>query len=190
MGRPLPHYDVEVRKPDGSQAGPGEEGLLYIRGERGVSLFKEYYQQPEKTEDAFDASGALDTGDIVRIDKDGWLFFVNRDKDMLRVGGENVAALEIETAILDTGLILECAVVAQKHDMLGDVPVAFVTRTDAGRALTAEELTEQVLAHCRAKLADFKVPRAVFIEEDLPRSTLDRVAKAKLRDRLPKIEAD
>ncbi|MDK3075560.1 AMP-binding protein [Sedimentitalea sp. JM2-8] len=190
MGRPLPHYDVEVRKPDGAPAGPGEEGLLYIRGERGASLFKEYYQQPGKTEEAFDASGALDTGDIVRIDDGGWLFFVNRDKDMLRVGGENVAALEIETAILETGLIMECAVVAQRHYMLGDVPVAFVTLTDAGHALTAEELTELVLAQCRAKLADFKVPRSVFVEEDLPRSSLDRVAKAKLRDGLPKIEAD
>lgn len=187
MGRPLPHYDVEVRKPDGSQAGPEEEGLLYIRGERGVSLFKEYYQQPEKTADAFDGSGALDTGDIVRIDKDGWMFFVNRDKDMLRVGGENVAALEIETAILETGLIMECAVVAQKHYMLGDVPAAFVTLSDAGQALSEEDLRDQILAHCQKKLADFKVPRSVHVVDDFPRSTLDRIAKNKLRDRLPAI---
>ncbi|MBY6092846.1 AMP-binding protein [Maritimibacter alkaliphilus] len=190
MGRPLPHYDVEVRTSDGTPAGPGEEGLLYIRGERGVSLFKEYYQQPEKTAEAFDASGALDTGDIVRIDTDGWLFFVNRDKDMLRVGGENVAALEIETAILETGLVLECAVVAQKHHMLGDIPAAFVSTTDAGQRLTDAELSDRILAHCTEKLADFKVPRSVHVVDDFPRSTLDRIAKNKLRDRLPAVESD
>jgi crotonobetaine/carnitine-CoA ligase len=189
MGRPSPFYDVEVRKPDGSLAGPGEQGLLYIRGERGVSLFKEYYENPEKTEEAFDDSGALDTGDIVRIDDDGWMYFVNRDKDMLRVGGENVAALEIETAIHATGLALECAVVAQKHYMLGDVPAAFIRPNEAGQALSEAELSEQILAHCRAVLADFKVPRSVHLVEDFPRSTLDRIAKAKLRERLPSIES-
>ncbi len=189
MGRPSPFYGIEVRKADGSLAGAGEEGLLFIRGERGVTLFKEYYQNPDKTKEAFDDTGALDTGDVVRIDDDGWMYFVTRDKDMLRVGGENVAALEIETAILETGLVEECAVVAQKHHMLGDVPAAFVTLTDAGRALSAEDLAGQVITHCREKLADFKVPRAVHIEDDLPRSTLDRVAKNKLRDRLPEIEA-
>lgn len=190
MGRPSPFYDIEVRKEDGSLAGPGEEGLLFIRGERGVSLFKEYYQNPEKTEEAFDASGALDSGDVVRIDEEGWMYFVARDKDMLRVGGENVAALEIETAIMETGLINECAVVAQKHYMYGDVPVAFVTLSETGKSLTEEELSEQVIAYCRERLADFKVPRSVHIIDDFPRSTLDRIAKKKLRDLLSPIESD
>ncbi|WP_428644664.1 AMP-binding protein [Roseibium sp.] len=189
MGRPSPFYEVEVRKPDGTLAGPGEEGLLFIRGERGVSLFKEYYKDPEKTKEAFDKSGALDTGDRVRIDEDGWMFFVTRDKDMLRVGGENVAALEIETAILETGLVLECAVVAQKHYMLGDVPAAFVSASETGKGLSEEDLGDRIVAHCREKLADFKVPRSVHLVDDFPRSTLDRIAKNKLRDTLPPIEA-
>ncbi|WP_163340550.1 AMP-binding protein [Desulfopila sp. IMCC35008] len=190
MGRPSPFYGVEVRKQDGTQAGPGEEGLLFIRGERGISLFKEYYQNAEATEGAFDASGALDTGDVVRIDEDGWMFYVTRDKDMLRVGGENVAALEIETAIGETGLVMECAVVAQKHYMLGDVPAAFVTLSDAGRELTEEELSSRIIAHCREQLADFKVPRSVHIIDEFPRSTLDRIAKNQLRERLPSIESE
>jgi crotonobetaine/carnitine-CoA ligase len=189
MGRPSPLYDVEVRKGDGSLAGPGEEGLLFIRGERGVSLFKEYYQNAEATEAAFDTSGALDTGDVVRIDEDGWMYFVTRDKDMLRVGGENVAALEIETAISETGLVMECAVVAQKHYMLGDVPAAFVRLNEAGMDLTEEDVSNRIVAHCREKLADFKVPRSVHIVDDFPRSTLDRIAKKKLREQLPPIES-
>jgi len=190
MGRPSPLYEIEVRKDDGSLAGPGEEGLLFIHGERGVSLFKEYYLNPEATEGAFDASGALDTGDIVRIDEDGWMYFVARDKDMLRVGGENVAALEIETAISETGLVMECAVVAQKHYMLGDVPAAFVRLNEAGRDLTEEEARNRIIAHCREQLADFKVPRSVHIVDDFPRSTLDRIAKKKLREQLPPIESE
>lgn len=190
MGRPSPFYEVEVRKEDGSPAGPGEQGLLFIRGERGVSLFKEYYRDAEKTAGAFDASGALETGDVVRIDEAGWMYFVNRDKDMLRVGGENVAALEIETAIGETGLAMECAVVAQKHYMLGEVPAAFVSLNDAGKELTEEEVSKRIIAHCREQLADFKVPRSVHIVDDFPRSTLDRIAKNKLRERLPPIESD
>lgn len=188
MGRPSPFYGVEVRKDDGSLAGPGEQGLLFIRGVRGVTLFKEYYQNPEATEGTFDATGALETGDIVRLDDEGWMYFVNRDKDMLRVGGENVAALEIETAIAATGLVEECAVVAQQHYMLGDVPAAFVTLNAEGKKLTDEALSDRIIAHCRRQLADFKVPRSVHIIDDFPRSTLDRIAKAKLRERLPPIE--
>ena len=189
IGRPSPVYGIEVRKADDSPAGPGEQGLLFIHGERGVTLFKEYYQNAEATEEAFDASGALDTGDVVRIDKAGWMFYVTRDKDMLRVGGENVAALEIETAISETGLVLECAVVAQKHYMLGDVPAAFVSLNEAGRDLTEEEVSNRIIAHCRKQLADFKVPRSVHIVDDFPRSTLDRIAKAKLREKLPALES-
>ena len=117
------------------------------------------------------------------------MYFVTRDKDMLRVGGENVAALEIETAINETGLVNECAVVAQTHYMLGDVPAAFVRLNEAGKDLSEEELGNRIIAHCREKLADFKVPRSVHIVDDFPRSTLDRIAKNKLRERLPPIES-
>ncbi|QYK01664.1 AMP-binding protein [Shewanella psychrotolerans] len=190
MGRPSPLYELEVRKPDGALAGPGEQGRLYIRGVRGISLFKEYYQNPQKTEEAFDDSGALDTGDVVRIDENGWMYFLNRDKDMLRVGGENVAALEIETAINDTGLVLESAVVAQKHYMLGDVPAAFIRPNDAGNTLSKKELEQKIIDHCIVTLADFKVPKTVIFVEEFPRSTLDRIAKAKLRESLPSIDSD
>ncbi|MHC6800738.1 AMP-binding protein [Vibrio antiquarius] len=188
IGRPSPFYDIEVRKPDGTSAGPGEQGRLYVWGECGVNLFKEYYLHDEQTQDAFDETGALDTGDIVRIDDDGWFYYVARDKDMLRVGGENVAALEIETAIYQTGLIKECAVVAQAHYMLGDVAAAFVSLNEEGQKLKESELCARVIAHCKETLADFKIPRSVHIIEDFPRSTLDRIAKAKLRKRLLPIE--
>lgn len=110
------------------------------------------------------------------------MFFLDREKDMLKVGGENVAASEIEAVILATGLVNEVAVVGQRHAMLDEVPVAFVITSDA-----PDDLEEQLIAACREKLAAFKVIRAVHRADDLPRSTLEKVAKNVLRDLLPEI---
>ena len=109
---------------------------------------------------------------------------------MLKVGAENVAASEIETVIMQTGLADECAVVARKHFMLDEVPVAFVIPTTAGRELDEEAFTQQIIDHCEVNLADFKVVRDVFRVDALPRSTLEKVAKNELRARLPAIEAE
>ncbi len=186
IGRVAPEYDTQVRRPDGSGlANPGERGLLYIRGVRGVSLFKEYYRNDEANDKAFDDHGWFETGDIVVMDEDGNLFFSDRDKDMLKVGAENVAASEIESVINQTGWVSECAVVAQKHYMLDEVPVAFVIPQPG----SADNLPEQILEYCRTNLADFKVPREVILVDELPRSTLEKIAKAELRSRLPAIEA-
>jgi crotonobetaine/carnitine-CoA ligase len=99
---------------------------------------------------------------------------------MLKVGGENVAASEIESVIASVAGVVEVAVVAAPHRMLDQVPVAFViAATDDG------ELADTVLAACRSQLADFKVPREVRLVDELPRSTLNKIAKAELRKTLP-----
>jgi len=147
---------------------------------RGVTLFKEYYGNPRANAKAFDEDDWFDTGDRIRIDEHGWLYFSDRSKDMLKVGGENVAASEIEAVIMQTGLVEECAVVGQRHHMLDEVPVAFVIPS----ANAGADLAERIVSHCRENLADFKVVRAVHVVEDLPRSTLEKVAKQELRARL------
>lgn len=189
LGRVAPEYEIQLRREDGTLAEPGEKGLLFIRGVRGVTLFKEYYRNPEANAKAFDEDGWFDTGDIVRMDEDGWLYFSDRDKDMLKVGAENVAASEIETVIMQTGLVDECAVVAQKHHMLDEVPVVFLIPNEAGAALSEAEISTRIIDHCRTNLADFKVVTAVHLVDQLPRSTLEKIAKNELRARLPAIEA-
>lgn len=186
MGRVAPEYEIQIRREDGSLAAPGEKGLLFIRGVRGVSLFKEYYGNPDANAKAFDADGWFDTGDVVRMDEQGWLFFSDREKDMLKVGAENVAASEIESVIMQTGLVQECAVVGRRHPMLDEVPVAFVIPVEGA----PEDLQARLVAHCRENLADFKVVHEVHAVDSLPRSTLEKVAKQVLRDRLPPIEAE
>ncbi len=185
LGRPSAAIDIQIRKEDGSLAGPGERGVLFVRGVRGVSIFKEYYRNDEANAEAFDENGWFNTGDIIRCDEHGNLYFSDRDKDMLKVGGENVAASEIEVVINQTGLVSECAVVGQKHTMLDEVPVVFVIPA----AEPGEDFAETLIAHCRENLADFKVPRDVIVVDELPRSTLEKIAKAELRKRLPLIEA-
>lgn len=185
IGRVSPGYDIAVRDESGQHIQPGETGKLYIRGTTGVSLFKEYFGNTQATEKSFDSQGWFDTGDLVYQDTAGNLFFKDRDKDMLKVGAENVAASEIEAVILETGLVDECAVVGQKHAMLDEVPVAFVIPLQPA----SENLEAQLIEACSANLPDFKVVRAVHIVSELPRSTLEKVAKNELRASLPEIQA-
>lgn len=186
IGRASPGYDISVRHPDGTPVEPGERGRLFVRGVRGVSMFLRYDGDPEADAAAFDADGWFDTGDMISTDTDGNLFFSDRAKDMLKVGAENVAASEVEAVVMQTGLAVEVAVVGQPHAMLDEVPVAFLIPTDP--SLDHAEVERRVIEHCAANLADFKVPRSVFVRDELPRSTIEKIAKNVLRDELPTIE--
>ena len=180
IGRPALGYGIEVRRDDGTPCGPGESGQLFIRGERGVTLFREYLDDPAATDDSFDVDGWFETGDRISIGEGGDFYFQGRSKDMLKVGGENVAASEIEAILVASGLVTEAAVVAQRHEMLDEVPVAFVIpKLGAG-----DDLEAPLIEVCREKLAEFKVPRSIFVVDSLPRSTLEKVAKNVLRERL------
>lgn len=182
MGRPSPAYEIAILHDDGRPVAAGETGGLFVRGIPGLSLFKEYLGNPEATESSFNDDGFMITGDRVTLLPGGDLLFADRDKDMLKVGGENVAASEIERVVRSVPGIAECAVVAKRDKMLNEVPVVFVLPLDPGQA-DAAQLTEQILAICGEKLANFKVPRAVHVVDELPRSTLEKVAKAQLRER-------
>jgi crotonobetaine/carnitine-CoA ligase len=179
MGRPAPEYGIRVSV-DGRPAQPGETGDLSILGVRGLSLFAEYLNNPQATADSFDADGYFQTGDRVTVGADGWLYFADRSKDMLKVGGENVAASEIERVIMTVPGVLEAAVVARKDRMLDEVPVAFVRAPEVPVAQRAA-LATAVEDACRSTLADFKRPREVRVVDELPRSTLEKIAKAELR---------
>ena len=191
MGRPSPAYEIAVRHEDGTLVGPGETGGLFVRGRPGLSLFKEYLGNPEATEASFDDRGFMITGDRVKVLPNGDLQFGDRDKDMLKVGGENVAASEIERVVGTVAGVAECAVVAKRDPMLDEVPVVFVLPPSGG-AGDKGALEASVLEACQSALADFKVPREVHVVDELPRSTLEKIAKAKLRDlaNAPSGEAD
>jgi crotonobetaine/carnitine-CoA ligase len=177
MGRPAPEYEVCINRDDGTPVEIGETGNLSVRGVPGVSLFLEYLDDPEATIEAYDGKGWLQTGDLVTPRHDGSIDFSDRAKDVLKVGGENVAASEIERIIGSVAGVEEVAVVGAPDPMLDQVPVAFIIADPKQSA----DPTEAVLRECQRVLAAFKVPRHILIVRDLPRSTLNKVAKADLR---------
>jgi crotonobetaine/carnitine-CoA ligase len=177
MGRPAPEFEIAVVRDDFvTPTADDEAGHLLIRGTRGVSMFAEYINRPADTAASFDEWGWFRTGDLASWHGDGHLSFAGRDKDMLKVGAENVASLEIETVMMSVGGVREAAVVGRADDKLDEVPVAFVVgdQDDAG-------LPGRVLAACARDLADFKVPRHIYVVSALPRSTIDKVSKADLQ---------
>jgi crotonobetaine/carnitine-CoA ligase len=181
MGRPAPEYRVRVVDAEGRPVEPGQTGSVLVQGVPGLSLFAGYLHDEAATAAAVDAQGWLTTGDRATVHDDGYLSFADRDKDMLKVGGENVAASEIERVVMEVPGVVEVAVVGAPDRMLDEVPVAFVVAAAAVGDDRRPELAEAVLAACRQRLSDFKVPRQVRVVDDMPRSTLNKIAKAELR---------
>jgi crotonobetaine/carnitine-CoA ligase len=183
IGRAAPEYQIRIVEDDGAPTGVGGTGNLLIKGVPGLSLFAEYLHNEKATRESFDEHGYFITGDRVTLLENGFIRFGDRTKDMLKVGGENVAASEIEQVIAVLPGVREAAVVAKKHAMLDEVPVVFIIPA-AGVAGAPADLHDTVMAACRTSLADFKVPREIHFVDDMPRSTLEKVAKAELRKML------
>ena len=179
MGRAAPGYEVFVLDSEGQPVKPGAVGDLFIRGIPGVSLFQEYADDPEATRAAFRSDGLLITGDRVRLGVDGELYFADRSKDMLKVGGESVAASEVERVILTVSGVREVAVVGRPDVALGETVVAFIIPTAA--AASDITLKERAMEACSISLASFKRPTEIRIVEAFPRATLEKVSKVELR---------
>jgi crotonobetaine/carnitine-CoA ligase len=181
MGKVSPGYEwMVVNHEAGRPAEVGEIGELWIRGVRGISVFAEYLDNPEANEKMFTPDGWCRTGDMVRLEADGNVFYTDRDKDALKVGGENVSAREVEDVCRTVPGIDDIAVVAKSHEMLDMVPVAFVIRN--AFAAPEEEMGPAIIAACKAALSDFKVPRAVYFLDEFPTAELGKISKKDLRD--------
>jgi len=183
IGRAAVEYSIRVTDDDGAPTPAGGTGNLSIKGIPGLSLFREYLHNDKATRESFDEHGFFITGDRVTLLDNGFIRFGDRAKDMLKVGGENVAASEIEQVIAVVPGVREAAVVAKKHPMLDEVPVVFIIPQD-GVERAPPDLHDNVMAACRKALADFKVPREIRFVDEMPRSTLEKVAKAELRKML------
>jgi fatty-acyl-CoA synthase len=176
LGRPLPGLEVRIVDAEsGHEAVPGERGEVWVRG---YSTLLGYYKDPEKTAAALTPDGWFRTGDVGSIDGRGTMMFHGRIKDMLKVGGENVAAAEIEACLQRHPGVKLAQVVGIPDQRLVEVPAAFV-ECNAGSQVSAEELIE----HCRREIAGFKVPRQIRFVSEWPMST-SKIQKFRLRDEL------
>jgi acyl-CoA synthetase (AMP-forming)/AMP-acid ligase II len=174
VGRPCLYLELDIWDRDGNSLPPGAPGEVVLRGPK---VFKGYWRDPDATAAAF-AGGWFHTGDIGVRDDDGYLWIVDRLKDMIISGGENIASSEVERVLYEHDAVLEAAVVGRPDARWGEVPVAFVVLRP-GASVTAEAL----IAHCRDRLARFKVPKAITFLESLPRNPSGKVLKRELRAR-------
>jgi crotonobetaine/carnitine-CoA ligase len=179
MGHVTPGYEIAVvDKETGQLCAEGETGELWLRGTRGIQLFLEYFHNPEANAKSFE-DGWFKTGDMVKMGAGGNVFYQERDKDLLKVGGENVSAKEVEEVVAGVAGVAQVAVVGKQHDWLDQVVVAFVVKRP--EAADDDTLGRLIIQTCEGKLADFKVPRAVYVVDAFPTGTLDKTLKNELR---------
>ena len=176
-GRPLEWAEVRTLGPQGfTESGVPGEVLI-----RGPHVMLGYLDDPAGTAAAIDAEGWLHTGDVGVLDPRGYLRITDRIKDMFTVGGFNVYPAEVEQVISSHPAVRDCAVIGVPDERLGEVGRAYVcTRQDAN--LDDDLVVAQVVAHCRERLANFKVPRTVVLVAELPRNAGGKVAKFQLRE--------
>jgi acyl-CoA synthetase (AMP-forming)/AMP-acid ligase II len=175
IGRAIPNVVIDVIDETGTPVGNGEVGELVARG---PNISSGYWNRPEETAQKFGPLGYR-TGDLGYRDADGYLFLVGRLHDIIKVGAHRVGAKEIEDVLSEHPSVLDAAVVAAPHDLLGEVPVAFV----ALRAALAEA-EPSLRAFCAARLAAPKVPARVVVQADLPKlAAAGKIDKASLRER-------
>ena len=172
VGRPCLYLELDVWDEAGASVPPGEQGEIVMRGPK---VFKGYWRDGDATAAAF-TGGWFHTGDIGVRDADGYLYIVDRLKDMIVSGGENIASSEIERVLYEHDSVLEAAVIGRPDDRWGEVPVAFVV-LHQNEGATPDEL----IAHCEVQLARFKVPREITFVEALPRNPSGKVLKRELR---------
>jgi long-chain acyl-CoA synthetase len=173
VGLPWPGVEVRILDDDGRRLGPGDTGLVYVAPAGGARFH--YHDDPDKTEQAW-ADGAFTVGDVGHVDADGYLFLTDRASDMVISGGVNIYPREIEEVLYTHDAVVDCAVFGVPDDRSGEALKAVVE-------LRTPVPPDALLAHVRAKLADFKVPRHVEVVDELPRHPNGKVMKRLLRER-------
>ncbi|SME92116.1 fatty-acyl-CoA synthase [Tistlia consotensis] len=175
VGRPLLMTQCRIVGPDGRDLPPGEAGELLLRG---ANVTPGYWNRPDATAETIDRAGWLRSGDIARADAEGFVFIVDRIKDMYISGGENVYPAEVEAALLGHPEVAEVAVVGIADERWGEVGRAYVVPRPGGSPDEAG-----LRAWCRERLAGYKVPKSVVLVEALPRTPAGKVQKHLLRAR-------
>jgi fatty-acyl-CoA synthase len=154
---------------------PGEVGEIVYRG---PTLMSGYWNAPEATADAY-AGGWFHSGDLVREDEDGFLYVVDRKKDMIISGGENIYCAEVENVLAGHPAIAEVAIIGAPHERWGETPVAVVVAVEADAPPTLED----IVAFSRDRLASYKKPTVLVVIDALPRNASGKVLKHELRAR-------
>jgi len=173
IGLPLPSTDVMIAGDDGNPLPLNEVGEICIRGPQ---VMEGYWQRPAETAEAILPEGWLRSGDVGRMDEDGYIFIEDRKKDMILVSGFNVYPNEIENIVVELDGVLEAAAIGLPDERSGEIVKIFVVRKD-------DSVTEQdIIDHCRENLTGYKRPRIVEFRDDLPKTNVGKILRRALRD--------
>ncbi|WP_213604941.1 long-chain fatty acid--CoA ligase [Pseudoxanthomonas japonensis] len=173
IGLPVPSTDACLKDDDGNVVAVGEVGELCIKGPQ---VMKGYWQRPEETANVMDADGWLHTGDMAKMDENGFFYIVDRKKDMILVSGFNVYPNEVEDVIAGLDGVLEVAAIGVPDEKSGEAVKVFIVKKDP--ALTAE----QVKAFCRDNLTGYKQPRHIEFRTELPKTNVGKILRKELRE--------
>jgi long-chain acyl-CoA synthetase len=178
LGKPTAIMEVMVIKEDGSKAKTGESGTLYVKNLMGSDF--EYHNDPEKTSEAHLEPGVFTFGDIGYLDEEGYLYMSDRKIDMIISGGVNIYPAEIEAVLINHPSVIDAAVFGIPNEEFGEEVKGAVELTEGFNA--DDSLAEEIMEHCRAHLAKFKVPRSIDFVETMPRHPTGKLLKRLLRD--------
>ncbi len=178
IGIAIPGVTLTVRRTDGSECDTGEVGEIVATG---PNIMQGYWNAPQETAAVLKADG-LHTGDLAYRDEDGFLWIVDRVKNMIKVGANRVSPKEIEETILELPQLAECCVLGVEDEMLGEAVEAWIVPA-AGADADRDTLAREILRHCNDRLAPYKVPRAVHFVDAIPKSASGKVMKEELRRR-------
>lgn len=180
VGFPLPDVELKVTDPDSGETLPqGEIGMIEVRG---PNVFQGYWQMPEKTAAELREDGFFITGDLGRVDADGYVHIVGRGKDLIISGGFNIYPKELEMLLDDQPGVLESAVIGVPHPDFGETPVGLLVAEPG-----ATPDLDAIMARAQAELARFKHPRKLIVLDELPRNTMGKVQKNALRERFAEL---
>jgi fatty-acyl-CoA synthase len=174
IGRPFFHVEYRIVDEEGKVLGPGEVGEIQLRGR---NVCAGYWRKPKETAESFDADGWFSTGDIGRADDEDFIWIVDRKKDLIISGGENISSIEVEQAVVSHPRVEEAVVVGLPHERWGETPCAVVTTGD-GDDLDPTEL----IAHCRDLIAHYKCPTVVITVPELPKTATGKISKLAVRE--------
>ena len=173
VGLPIPGVDVKVVSEEGNPLPPDKEGELLVKG---GNVMKGYYKLPDETKETIIKDGWLYTGDIAKIDEDGYIYIVDRKKDMIIVRGLNVYPREIEEVLYQDSRIAEAAVIGIKDELRGEVPIAYVVLKE-----NSDATERDLIQFLRKRLASYKIPHNIIFRESLPKTTTGKILKRALR---------
>lgn len=182
MGVPNPQYEIDILTPDGRSAEDGEQGQIVVRTHNGkpLGLFKEYYRDAERTEDAWH-DNVYYTGDVAWRDEDGYFWFVGRADDVIKSSGYRIGPFEVESALMTHPAVVECAITGVPDEIRGQVVKATIILSKDYKGKEGPELIKELQNHVKKVTAPYKYPRVIEFVDELPKTISGKIRRVEIR---------